>query len=111
MLAVFDGTSFVLFDPTRTTCSLFDAADYLSSTVPFVTCPIRPNVIVEVRHGVKWLAGIVKTVDRARGNFTVRLFKSGECICSTTAHTWRRVSEDSSDLDKHVVQGIKRSRE
>ena len=73
------------FEELHLSCNMFDAADYLSSVVPSIACPIRLNVIVEVRHGVKWYAGIVKTVDKARGNFTVRLFRSGECICSVNS--------------------------
>lgn len=111
MLVVFTDECTVLLDPTRTLCNLFDASDYLSSAVPSIPCRIRPNVVVEIRMGVKWKVAIVKTVDIARGQFTVQLLKtSQECIYSIDAHTWRRVSDDDSDLDAVVVAGMKRAR-
>ena len=108
MLAVFDGNSFVLVDPTRTTSNLFDAADYLSSTVPCIACPIRTNVLVEVKVILKWQAGYVTKVDVAKGQFVVQLLKGGEKICNIKAHSWRRVSDESSDLDKLAVPCLKR---
>jgi hypothetical protein len=111
MLAVYVGDDIVLVDPARTVCNLMDAADYLSSAVPSIPCTIRRNVLVEVRVGVKWQAAVVKTVDHARGQFTVQFLRTnGESICSVNAHTWRRVSDDNSDLDAVVVRGLKRAR-
>ena len=112
MLAVHVGGSYLLVDPVRTVCNLFEAADYLASALPSVPCDVRANVLVEVRVGLKWQSGLVKSVDRARGQFTVQLLQRGSVtVCSVHAHTWRRVTDDTSDLDREVVRGLKRARE
>ena len=112
MLAIDTGESFTLVDPTRTLCNLFEASDYLSSAVPSVPCTVRANVLVEVRVGTKWQTGIVRSVDHARGQFTVKLVHTAsQIVCSTNAHTWRRVSDDASDLDRIVVRHLKRPRD
>ena len=65
-------------------------------------------------------AAVVRTVDVARGQFGVQFLHSGlRHECSAAAHTWRRVTDDASDLDGHVrsllarqdARGPKRGRE
>ncbi|MEC7001377.1 MAG: hypothetical protein VXX04_06025, partial [Actinomycetota bacterium] len=112
MVAAWDGDGWILVDPTRTRCNLLEAADYLMRVPTPTTCvSLRRNLLVEVRTGAKWQAGIVRHIDEARGQFAVDMIGSTrQLVCALNAHTWRRVTEDSSDLDRIVTRLVKRQR-
>ena len=94
--------TFELFDPTRTLCNFFGASDYLQR-VPIVREEIRKGMVLEVRVGVKWYTVVVQSINHARGQFGVRFVHSGQRQdFSVHSHTWRRVSDDTSDLDRLV---------
>lgn len=109
MLSVLTASgSFVLVDPTRTLCNLFGAADYLTSVpTPATAVDLTVGAVVEVRSGKKWLTAIVRRVDSARGQFSIEYLGRPQTrgICGTRSHTWRRVSDESSDHDR-LVRGL-----
>lgn len=110
MIALQDATTeeWIVIDPTRTTSNLFEATARLNR-LPLQTEPVRKDVLVELRKKTKWVAGIVTDHNEARGTFKLKLLHNDmEEVCSLNAHTWRRVTQDSSDLDKEVRTAVKR---
>lgn len=105
MLAVWTADeTFVRVDPTRTLCNLFEASDYLMRVpTPATTVDVSVGKLVEIRYGTKWLSGVVRGLDRPRGQFTVELLHDrSRHVCGLRSHTWRRVTDDACDLDRHV---------
>lgn len=99
-----DSNEFVLVDPTRTTLNLLEASDYLMNVPTSSTVIDLPKgAVVEVRSGTRWLTAVVRNVDPSKGQFGVEFVHNmSKSIYSIRSHTWRRVSDDVSDLDRLV---------
>lgn len=99
-----DSNEFVLVDPTRTTLNLLEASDYLMNVPTSSTVIDLPKgAVVEVRSGTRWLTAVVRNVDPSKGQFGVEFVHNmSKSIYSIRSHTWRRVSDDASDLDRLV---------
>lgn len=98
--------TYVLVDPTRTTCSMFHLSEYLTR-IPSTFPDIRKGVLVEVKHSQKWRAGLVQRIDQTTGQIYVQFLTNGHnAVVSKGMQTWRRVSDDTSDLDRLVRNAL-----
>ena len=99
-----DSNDFVLVDPTRTTFNLFEASDYLMNVpTQHTVVNICKGSLVEVRFGTRWVTAVVRGVDQAKGQFSVEFVHNlSRSIYSIRSHTWRRVSDETSDLGRIV---------